>query len=763
MTSLDKLIRRIEYPLKVSTEDALDVIQKYWDDAANTVSTYWNDTDDEIAEEVGIPKLSLTEILDQHGNGQAYANIGGNSGVDSYVDGYGWILVNFTTGAKYLYTTKSTSDANIDQMKQYAREGKGLNSFIMRIARDGYAGNNIKGNILIRPGMEHYTTEANKRLNLLYAFRNTQMRTARNHEYEPEQIGMESIEQLTANKYGKLLDNASADGLDVTARRLMAVGLEHLQTPGIVADHYKPVTSVEGIWSSIKDFFAGRPDKIHLAGSDRGLRNKLDRTINDPVWLSRQKYTLGEVKYKALPNFTVENASKIAQDYIQSVTSVTQHNKREMGKIRERLDAVPRIISLYANKTIMDLNALHAAVADISPNRVRLNVQFKEPELIKDHLSVQTGEALTKIEVKKFAELISKVHASQSEYERGIWINPVINIMPRIQQRYGRVEGGAAVIKEVQKAIFAYGNTVMLVNRQVKQYIETHAAWINAENIADSMVNYIGKSLSNITTNSMESFNTPLVPSNEDLITAIKKFFTKGKDTEIYDTVGKGFLQSLKKEVEKYTDIGWVKTHGQNKASKIEINGANLIADYDTVVTQFIKDCQVNRQSHHKAAEQAFKNMDEVMSMIGNKKLSDSSSVERVITILKATRQIKAPVVEVPKATPTKGVVKTLTPDEVVAKAKKLLELFNTLGADTTFVDRWNSDYINSQAWMDWKFMSKTDSKILSEQAKNPKVVELYQKTMEHVYDLRRIGSEFHKLQPYIMTEFQLIEKSVGE
>lgn len=175
MTSLDRLIQRIEYPLKVSIEDALDVIQKYWDEAANTVSTYWNDTDKEIAEEVGVPKQSLSEILDQHGNGQAYANMGGNSGVDSYVDGYGWILVNFTTGAKYLYTTKSTTEANIEQMKQYARDGKGLNSFIMRITKDGYAGNNIKGNILIRPGMEHYTEQANKRLSILHAFRDAKM------------------------------------------------------------------------------------------------------------------------------------------------------------------------------------------------------------------------------------------------------------------------------------------------------------------------------------------------------------------------------------------------------------------------------------------------------------------------------------------------------------------------------------------------------------------------------------------------------------
>jgi hypothetical protein len=180
MTRLDQLIQRIEDPIKVSTEDAMDVVKQYWDEAANTVSSYWNDTDTEVAEEIGIPKPTLSQLLDQHGNGTAYANTGGNSGVDSYVTGEDWILVNFTTGAKYLYTHKSTTYENIEQMKKYAAEGRGLNSFIMRISKDGYAGRNIKGNILIRPGMEHYRQQANKRLQLLYAFRNAKMSTVSN-------------------------------------------------------------------------------------------------------------------------------------------------------------------------------------------------------------------------------------------------------------------------------------------------------------------------------------------------------------------------------------------------------------------------------------------------------------------------------------------------------------------------------------------------------------------------------------------------------
>lgn len=1018
MTSLEQLIQRIEHQLKVSTEDALDVIQQYWDEAANTVSKYWKGTDDEIAEEVGISKQSLSEILDQHGNGQAYANLGGNSGVDSYVEGYGWIMINFTTGAKYLYTTKSTTEANIDQMKQYAHEGKGLNSYIMRICRDGYAGHNINGSIQVRPGMEQYTNEANKRLSVLYAFRNAKMSTVSNegifesirkmfsskdkdksaeqpkfdgyiwdkaiaieksppkqlnpttqtspifqlngkynpnwvsrleadikqyerltgtlkqadvkvaswakkwrkqlaafngnndkpaeflvaarqfikeqptpfsevftntHEYlgygkdgwmeddnfvyskmftgsrvdipeldttdtkkvvdiiiklgrlilisdaedfsyvafdltdapfrgysgnndidevlnnlrydghssvtprdcyeviehrsedilnalikyvqdaQASDIGNEAICQATARKYSKLLDQAGGDGLDSVARQLMSVGLEHIKVDDVHVHPYTEVTSMEGIWDSIKDFFAGRPVKVHLSGSDRNLRSKLDRTINDRVWLSRQKYTLGEVKYRALEGFNVDTAATFVRDYVQSVTATSQHNKREMAKIRERLEAVPRALKLYLSRTMADTRLLDAAIADINPYIVRLNINLKEPELLTVQMGPQVGPALTKLEVKEFAEHIATVHATQVNFKNSIWVNPTLNYMANIQFRYGQLPQGPMIIRKAQQAMDAYTQVVMMVNREIKQRITTHAAWINAENIADSLVNYIGKSLTNVTTSSLEVFNAPLVFSNEDLIGSIKKFFTRGKDTTIYATVGKGFLQSLKSEVEKYTDLGWVKTHGQSEAKSVEINGANLIADYDEVVTKFIKDCQANRQTHHKAAEQAFKNMEEVIAMIANKKLSDSKSVENAITMMKATRQIKAPNVEVPKANPTKGVVKTLTPEEVVAKAKKLLELFNTLGADTTYVDRWNSKFINSHAWMDWKFMGKTDGKQLSEQVRNPKVVDLYQKTMEHVYDLRRIGSEFHTLQPYIMAEFQLIEKSVAD
>lgn len=251
--------------------------------------------------------------------------------------------------------------------------------------------------------------------------------------------------------------------------------------------------------------------------------------------------------------------------------------------------------------------------------------------------------------------------------------------------------------------------------------------------------------------------------SSEGLLDAVKKFFTPNKDKGIYDTVNKGFLQNLSDEVKKYANPSWVKTHGTNTSKTIQIEGANLIGSYDKVVSEFITECKTNRAKQHEACDIAFKNMDEVISMIDRKQLNSTENVQKAITIMKATRGIKSPRVEVPKVKTEVGTVKTLNDQEIVQAATKLLELFNTLGADTTYVERWNKSYRNTAAWMDWKYVGPSNYKELSSQVKDPKFTDLYQKTMEHVYDMTYIGAEFHKLKPYVMAMFQLIEKSVKD
>lgn len=68
-----------------------------------------------------------------------YKNLGGGSSVVAYEMGLGEITVQFSDGWFYLYTTQSAGAANISEMQHLASLGSGLNSFIGRVVRKGYA------------------------------------------------------------------------------------------------------------------------------------------------------------------------------------------------------------------------------------------------------------------------------------------------------------------------------------------------------------------------------------------------------------------------------------------------------------------------------------------------------------------------------------------------------------------------------------------------------------------------------------------------
>ena len=70
---------------------------------------------------------------------ERYANRGGDSNVFAYEIEPSSIKVQFGDGAVYLYTSLSAGAANLEQMKQLANAGQGLNSFIGRVVRKGYA------------------------------------------------------------------------------------------------------------------------------------------------------------------------------------------------------------------------------------------------------------------------------------------------------------------------------------------------------------------------------------------------------------------------------------------------------------------------------------------------------------------------------------------------------------------------------------------------------------------------------------------------
>lgn len=70
---------------------------------------------------------------------EIYNDIDGDSGVSRYEIGDNFIRVQFDSGAIYLYTNESAGAQNIEQMKVLAQTGEGLNSFIMKNVKTGYA------------------------------------------------------------------------------------------------------------------------------------------------------------------------------------------------------------------------------------------------------------------------------------------------------------------------------------------------------------------------------------------------------------------------------------------------------------------------------------------------------------------------------------------------------------------------------------------------------------------------------------------------
>lgn len=70
---------------------------------------------------------------------ERYKNLGGDSNVVAYEIGSGEITVQFGDGSIYLYTNLSAGTASINEMQRLARAGQGLNSYIGRVVRKGYA------------------------------------------------------------------------------------------------------------------------------------------------------------------------------------------------------------------------------------------------------------------------------------------------------------------------------------------------------------------------------------------------------------------------------------------------------------------------------------------------------------------------------------------------------------------------------------------------------------------------------------------------
>lgn len=69
---------------------------------------------------------------------ERYANLNGNSNVIAFEIGNTWINVQFATESPYTYSYQKAGEIHVERMKVLAREGRGLNSYIMLNCKYSY-------------------------------------------------------------------------------------------------------------------------------------------------------------------------------------------------------------------------------------------------------------------------------------------------------------------------------------------------------------------------------------------------------------------------------------------------------------------------------------------------------------------------------------------------------------------------------------------------------------------------------------------------
>ena len=70
---------------------------------------------------------------------ETYKNLSGDSSINAYEIGPDSIKVEFLDGTTYLYTYESTGRENVEHMKELAKAGAGLSSFISMVVKEAYA------------------------------------------------------------------------------------------------------------------------------------------------------------------------------------------------------------------------------------------------------------------------------------------------------------------------------------------------------------------------------------------------------------------------------------------------------------------------------------------------------------------------------------------------------------------------------------------------------------------------------------------------
>lgn len=257
MSVLDRYAARIAKRLNISLEGWWeDLFKQFFEDPIDSGEVdVWEEP--ELAEAVGVPQSSWSELLTRGDEMTHYINYGGNSGVESYDSGDGWFMVRFKDGSLYLYTTKSTTEDHLYQMRRLAEMGSGLNSYLNRVVGKQYAGRNYRGSVAMVPGMESYQSQK--------AFRAFQLIIAHKNTLMEQTISQEGLGQMFTR-----LKNF-VQGKD-----------EH----GIKGDEKKPgakLKSGEKWWS---DEYRKEIEQV---------RDAVKRYYLNPNWLDKQKLITGDV------------------------------------------------------------------------------------------------------------------------------------------------------------------------------------------------------------------------------------------------------------------------------------------------------------------------------------------------------------------------------------------------------------------------------------------------------------------------------------
>jgi hypothetical protein len=78
---------------------------------------------------------------------ERYKNLDGDSAIVAFESDAESITIEFNDGAAYRYTYQSAGVINVEEMKLLASRGRGLNGFINRNVKKGYAGKVVAGKI----------------------------------------------------------------------------------------------------------------------------------------------------------------------------------------------------------------------------------------------------------------------------------------------------------------------------------------------------------------------------------------------------------------------------------------------------------------------------------------------------------------------------------------------------------------------------------------------------------------------------------------